>query len=443
MKRPLTFLFILSYFLSFSQSNGGITSGTTSYCDDSNSGFISLTGYNGTILHWESSTDNISWTNIGNPTPTQSYLNLSITTHYRAIVQDGAFPQDTSTVSTITIHVPSVAGTANGGGTFCFESGAGTINLTGTTGNVIEWIYSTNNGSTWTNVPGTSPTINHPSITIPTIYAAVVENVPGCPYDTSSYAEFILDDFSNAGTLGIDDTLCHNQNQDTLQVSGYNGIIQDWISSTDNGITWGSLGQTNDSYTINNLLETTLYKVITVNGVCPADSSNIIELTVVQPTLVSAGSDQSITRFETTQLIGSGNGSVSWSPTTGLDAPQSLTPEAAPTSSTWYTITLTDNNGCTSNDSVFVHVTVPVPSAFTPNEDGVNDFFVIEKLENLPSNSLVVYNRIGNVVFEASPYQNDWDGTAQNGKNLPDGMYYYLLDLGEESPYSGYILLKR
>src|SRR5688572_27908522 len=99
------------------QSVGGSTSGAAAYCDSINSGFISLTGHNGLILYWEQSTNGqASWNQIQNTTSTQSYNQLKITTSYRAIVQDGSFPPDTSSVSTITVHVPGIAGTVSGAG---------------------------------------------------------------------------------------------------------------------------------------------------------------------------------------------------------------------------------------------------------------------------------------------------------------------------------------
>ncbi len=68
------------------------------------------------------------------------------------------------------------------------------------------------------------------------------------------------------------------------------------------------------------------------------------------------------------------------------------------------------------------------PNVFTPNNDGVNDFFVIKNLENYLSNNLVVFNRWGKKVYEQVNYNNDWDGG-----NLADGVYFYVLE------YHGYL----
>ena len=89
-----------------------------------------------------------------------------------------------------------------------------------------------------------------------------------------------------------------------------------------------------------------------------------------------------------------------------------------------------------------------IPDAFSPNGDGVNDLYVIEGLEFYKDNSFQVYNRWGTQVLERSPYNNNWDGRSEAslnwGEELPEGTYYYILDLGnDDEPFTGYIYLKR
>ncbi len=81
-------------------------------------------------------------------------------------------------------------------------------------------------------------------------------------------------------------------------------------------------------------------------------------------------------------------------------------------------------------------------NAISPNDDGTNDTFTIINIENFPSNELRIYNRWGNVVFEVSGYQNDWGGTWEE-KHLPDGTYFYYLDLDGRQEFSGYLQIKR
>jgi gliding motility-associated-like protein len=82
------------------------------------------------------------------------------------------------------------------------------------------------------------------------------------------------------------------------------------------------------------------------------------------------------------------------------------------------------------------------PNAFSPNNSGYNDRFVIRGLENSINNELTIFNRQGNVVYSSVNYQNDWDGRNHNGKPLPEDTYYYVLRV-DSRPYKGFIILKR
>jgi gliding motility-associated-like protein len=84
-------------------------------------------------------------------------------------------------------------------------------------------------------------------------------------------------------------------------------------------------------------------------------------------------------------------------------------------------------------------------NGISPNGDSDNDVWHLSGIEAFSKNEVRIFNRWGNLVFEASPYSNNspWDGTW-NGKDLPDGLYYYLIDLGDNSEkQSGWIQLLR
>lgn len=69
---------------------------------------------------------------------------------------------------------------------------------------------------------------------------------------------------------------------------------------------------------------------------------------------------------------------------------------------------------------------VYVPDGITPNGDGVNDRLIIEGIENHEENELLIFDRWGNLIFQASPYKNSWEGNYNN-VGLPEGAYYYVL----------------
>jgi len=90
-----------------------------------------------------------------------------------------------------------------------------------------------------------------------------------------------------------------------------------------------------------------------------------------------------------------------------------------------------------------------VYDGFSPNDDGINETFVIEGLINYPNHKVLIFNRWGNKVYEASPYLSDWDGTNMfgvtvGGKDLPVGTYFYIIEPGNgEKAIKGYIYLNR
>ena len=94
-------------------------------------------------------------------------------------------------------------------------------------------------------------------------------------------------------------------------------------------------------------------------------------------------------------------------------------------------------------------INVDIPNAITPNDDGINDELIIDFIladpSKYPDNELIIFNRWGDVIYSAKPYQNNWNGTNKQGFPLPDGTYYYLLrlDLQNGLIYKGDITILR
>ena len=85
---------------------------------------------------------------------------------------------------------------------------------------------------------------------------------------------------------------------------------------------------------------------------------------------------------------------------------------------------------------------VRIFSGFSPNNDDVNDTFMINGLGAYPENVVTVYNRWGNKVFERQNYQSNWDGTW-NGRQLMPGTYFYVVELNNDvgTIYSGSVFI--
>lgn len=88
-----------------------------------------------------------------------------------------------------------------------------------------------------------------------------------------------------------------------------------------------------------------------------------------------------------------------------------------------------------SNITVFstsINIGVDFPTGFTPNDDGVNDYYVIDGIEKYPNNEFIVFNQWGGVVYKSAPYQNDWNGFSTSNTSLSgddkllDGTYFYF-----------------
>lgn len=89
-----------------------------------------------------------------------------------------------------------------------------------------------------------------------------------------------------------------------------------------------------------------------------------------------------------------------------------------------------------------------IPNAFSPNNDGQNENWIIEGLGQYPDHRLTVFSRWESVILQEAPYKNDWRGEmrAANSKvrEVPEGTYFYILDLGNGQPsLKGFIYLKR
>ncbi len=75
-----------------------------------------------------------------------------------------------------------------------------------------------------------------------------------------------------------------------------------------------------------------------------------------------------------------------------------------------------------------------VPNVVTPNGDGDNDDLIFDVItfsnpDEIPDNELIIFNRWGDIIFEAKPYNNDWNGLIQEGQPIPEATYYYVLRL--------------
>lgn len=223
----------------------------------------------------------------------------------------------------------------------------------------------------------------------------------------------------------------------------------------DNGdFNWFINGQfvaatTTNSYTTNVL---TNGDIVTVSTSCYADCPDTVSAQFgpvsVYDLYVDAGDDFLIGLGESVQLFGSSNGIIySWEPSFLVSNPTILTPITSPTQTTVFELTAEDSNGCKLTDYVTVSLddSLVIPTTFTPNNDDINETWVIKGIENFPNNTVKIYSRWGQQVFQAINYSKlkAWDGT--NNSELLEGVYFYVIDLeGDgETIYKGTVTVLR
>lgn len=184
---------------------------------------------------------------------------------------------------------------------------------------------------------------------------------------------------------------------------------------------------------------TTTYTVKSTNQFGCADTMQFnVKVISIEVTAEVMGKD-TVCPGESTELLATvisnaNDISYDWTPSNSLDDPNIPDPEASPSETTIYTVTAVAEDLCPDTASVIVYFMTTeckepyifVPKAFTPNNDGNNDLFIVRGVD-IKEVYFVVWNRWGEKVYETrDPQAQGWDGTF-NGKELtPDSYAWYL-----------------
>lgn len=238
-----------------------------------------------------------------------------------------------------------------------------------------------------------------------------------------------------------DTTYCQNNDSITLCSSSINTASVSWYNIS----SW-TLIDTTACVTVVPSVGINDYGLIATNGIC-SDTDTVV-VTINASPAVNAGTSVTILSTSTTVLSGSGGGTFTWIPSTGLSDTSIANPVANPSVTTTYTLIVTDLNGCTASDTVRVEVVqdVIVNDGLSPNGDGINDIWEIPNIEQFPKALVEVYNRWGELLISTTDYKNNkWNG-KYNGNDLPVGTYYYVINLNSDlypDPITGPITIMR
>ncbi len=162
-------------------SVGGSIAGSATVCTGTNSTGLTLSGHTGTITKWQSSTVSdfsSAVTDIVNATTTQTATNLTATTYYRAVITSGSCAATNSATATVTVSPTSVGGSIAGSATVCTGTNSTVLTLSGHTGSITKWQYSTASdfSAGLTDVANTTASLTATDLTSTTYYRAVVTN---------------------------------------------------------------------------------------------------------------------------------------------------------------------------------------------------------------------------------------------------------------------------
>jgi gliding motility-associated-like protein len=403
-------------------------------------------GYGTYTYQWESSTDNLTWALVAGATAaTYAPGPLVATIHYRCRVRSGTCAEQVSntvklelqpllltgvalatpatqcagTVLTFT-PVPSNAGPAP---TFRWyvnnalvASGPTYTSSTLRDGDVVRVEVVPTVGFCATSLAVASVTIDLTPVSLPTVRIKSRTTLPAC---SGTPVVLAADSIGSPGA-----TMAYQWQVDGASVPG----------------------ATSPTFSPSTLRDGQIVTLlITTPSACGplTATSNPLAVGIIQNVVVSAGPDKTIVEGDQVELEGTANGSypVVWSPAQTLTFPggSPLRPLAAPTVTTTYT--LAGQAGyCVGESQVTITVTprVRIPSAFSPNGDGLDDAWEIDRIAEYPASHVIVFNRWGMKLFETTGYSrsNQWNGTI-GGQPAPVGTYYYLITLGNGKSYTG------
>ena len=293
-----------------SSSAGGTTAAAASPVCSGSGTTISLSGQTGAIQKWQYSTNGTDWTDINSTDNPLSTGNLTQTTQFRAVVKSGICDAANSSAATVTVNPTTVGGsTAAGTSPVCSGSGT-TILLSGHTGAIQKWQYSTN-GTDWTDIVSTANPINTGNLTQTTQFRAVVKSGV-CASQNSSAATVTVDPTTVGGSTAAGTSPVCSGSGTTILLSGHTWAIQKWQYST-NGTDWTDIVSTANPINTGNLTQTTQFRAVVKSGVCASQNSSAATVTV-DPTTVggsaAAGTSPVCSGSGTTILLSGHTGAI-------------------------------------------------------------------------------------------------------------------------------------
>ncbi len=430
----------------------GAVSGGMEVCTGVNSVTLTTAGNTGSVVGWVATAGGVT-TPLNDTTATYTALDLTATTLYQALIQNGeSCAVDTTSGSTVLVDPRSVGGTLNPAALiFCAgQNKDALLQVKGNTGNPVNW-QSSPDGINWTGfVPAdTASEYSVAGVTATTDFRVIVQSGV-CPADTSTVATvtYVNVPFPQATYEPSDTLICYNTPAYLEAVISI-GTNYAW----DNTGTLTGIGNdkvTSLPYTITPVArpkQTTDYVLSVENAGCPNLLLDTFHVRVLPPIIVNPGNDTSVVIGEPLQLNASSNDTTTpggdsfvWTPIIGLNNPNIYNPVAVfsgETDSIRYFVTATSQYGCIGTADILVKVfkTGPdifVPNAFTPGGPS-NSLFRPIPVGISSLTFFHVYNRWGQLVYTTTRIGDGWDGRV-DGQLQESGTYVWMV---EGTTYTG------
>ena len=269
-------------------------------------------------------------------------------------------------------------------------------------------------------------------------YSVVVTDAHGCQV---TYSGTILSVSNLDASTVVTNASCYGQDNGEATVVISNGNPPYAYQWSNGGNTAHQTGLSAGTYSV--MITDEFGCTVTVNITVDQPDSLMIDLTVSSYLLGYNVSTNGGTDGYISAAVSGGTVPYSyfWSTTDTTHSINNL-------SAGEYLLNVTDNNGCIA--TVIVKLTQPdvleMPQGFSPNADGDNDYFVVHGIKSYPDNSIKVFNRWGNIVYQKNGYADEWYGENNAGDPLPDATYFVILDVvvgGKDKVLQGYVDLRR
>jgi gliding motility-associated-like protein len=214
---------------------------------------------------------------------------------------------------------------------------------------------------------------------------------------------------------------------DSVMLTAAGGDSYSWSPSA-------TVAQPNAPGTLVSPVSNTNYKVVITESSCNISDSLFVNVLVKPKPVVNATKSNDLTcTIIQSSLSATGGISYHWWPDSTLSDANIPNPIAQPHDNTVYHVSVTGENACTAQDSVQVLILKDkdaqgylLPSAFTPNNDGLNDCFGIRKWGSVTDLQFFVFNRWGNRLFSGTNASDCWDGMYKRMPQ-PTGTYIYYV----------------